>query len=139
MLRTYLANSHERVRAGELPRKSFPLFTVSFHYTTNSAPFFPWLIANSILQCYFAIYMLHIKPEVSNIGTFIIFKPAVLGATIFKTKMKRNWISKFLRYLLAIRDGLRDLVRFVQFKKREKHPRRSVNFSKVAGFSLQLY
>ena len=31
---------------------------------------------------------------------------------------------------------LRDLVPFVQFKKCEKHPWRSVNFSKVAGFSL---
>ena len=31
-------------------------------------------------------------------------------------------------------DALRDLVPFVQFKKREKHPRRSVNFSKVTGF-----
>ena len=30
---------------------------------------------------------------------------------------------------------MRDLVVFVQFKKREKHPLRSVNFSKVAGFS----
>ena len=30
-------------------------------------------------------------------------------------------------------DALRDLVPFVQFKKREKHPWRSVNFSKVAG------
>ena len=30
-------------------------------------------------------------------------------------------------------DVLRDLVPFVQFKKREKHPWRSVTFSKVAG------
>ena len=30
---------------------------------------------------------------------------------------------------LLICDGLRDLVPFVQFKKREKHPWRSVNFS----------
>ena len=30
-------------------------------------------------------------------------------------------------------DALRDLVLFVQFKKREKHPWRSVNFSKVAA------
>ena len=30
---------------------------------------------------------------------------------------------------------LRDLVPFVQFRKREKRPWRSVNFSKVAGFS----
>ena len=35
--------------------------------------------------------------------------------------------------------ALRDLVQFIQFKKREKHPWRSVNFSKVAGWSLQLY
>ena len=33
-------------------------------------------------------------------------------------------------------DALRDLILFVQFKKREKHPWRSVNFSKVAGWSL---
>ena len=31
-------------------------------------------------------------------------------------------------------DALRDLVPFVQFKKREKHPWRSVTFSKVADF-----
>ena len=33
-------------------------------------------------------------------------------------------------------DALSDLVPFVQFKKCEKHPWRSVNFSKVAGFSI---
>ena len=33
---------------------------------------------------------------------------------------------------------LRDLVPFVQFKKREKHPWRSVTFSKVAGTHLIL-
>ena len=32
-------------------------------------------------------------------------------------------------------DALRDFVSFVQFKKREKYPWRSVNFSKVASFS----
>ena len=31
-------------------------------------------------------------------------------------------------------DVLRDLVPFAQFKKREKHPWRSVTFNKVAGF-----
>ena len=35
---------------------------------------------------------------------------------------------------LNVCDALRDLVPFVQFKKREKHPWRSDNFSKVAGF-----
>ena len=33
-------------------------------------------------------------------------------------------------------DALPNLVLFVQFKKREKHPWKSVNFSKVAGFNL---
>ena len=32
-----------------------------------------------------------------------------------------------------MRDALRDLVPSAQFKKLEKHPWRSVNFSKVAG------
>ena len=36
-------------------------------------------------------------------------------------------------FSVLIYDVLRDLVPFVQFKKREKHPWRSVNFSKVAG------
>ena len=35
-------------------------------------------------------------------------------------------------------DVLRNLVPFVQFKKREKHSWRSVNFSKVAGLKLTL-
>ena len=35
---------------------------------------------------------------------------------------------------VIICDVLHDLVPFVQFKKREKQPWRSVTFSKVAGF-----
>ena len=41
-----------------------------------------------------------------------------------------------LLILLNICDVLYDLVPFVQFKKREKHPWRSVTFSKVTGFSV---
>ena len=37
--------------------------------------------------------------------------------------------------VLAICGALRDLIPFVQVKKREKHPWRSVTFSKVAGVS----
>ena len=36
--------------------------------------------------------------------------------------------------VLKICGALRDFVPFVQFKKRVKHPWRSVNFSNVAGF-----
>ena len=35
---------------------------------------------------------------------------------------------------MSICDVLHDLLLFVQFKKHEKHPWRSVIFSKVAGF-----
>ena len=42
-------------------------------------------------------------------------------------------MSKTVAILIRICDALRDLVPFVQFKKREKHLWRSVNFSKVAG------
>ena len=42
-----------------------------------------------------------------------------------------------LRFTMNVKvnncDALRNLIPFVQFKKREKHPWRSVNFSKVAG------
>ena len=33
-------------------------------------------------------------------------------------------------------DALLDLVPFVRFKKHEKHPWRSVTFSKVAGYNI---
>ena len=39
----------------------------------------------------------------------------------------------------SICDVLRDLVSFVQFKKHEKQPWKSVTSSKVADYSLQLY
>ena len=35
------------------------------------------------------------------------------------------------------RNALHNLVPFTYFKKREKHPRSSVTFNKVVGFSLQ--
>ena len=43
-------------------------------------------------------------------------------------------LSVILVYMSVIYDALRDLVPFAQFKKRENHPWRSVNFNKVAGF-----
>ena len=59
-----------------------------------------------------------------------------------KRKLERKTIvyhKTFPGVIQSICGALRDLVAFVQFKKREKQPRRSVNFLKVAGFSLQLY
>ena len=58
----------------------------------------------------------------------------------WQSEMKRGFILnqnlKAKNLLIeSICVALRDLIPFVQFKKREKHPWRSVNFSKVAGFS----
>ena len=46
-------------------------------------------------------------------------------------------VSKFVRqsYIYNICGALHNMVPFVQFKNRGKHPWRSVTFSKVAGFS----
>ena len=41
--------------------------------------------------------------------------------------------KKLFSIRLIICDDLHDLIPFVQFKKREKHPWWSVTFSKVAG------
>ena len=43
-------------------------------------------------------------------------------------------MKKLSHYEKNVYDALRDLVSFAQFKKREKHPWRSVTFSKVAGW-----
>ena len=57
-------------------------------------------------------------------------------------QIKPVMITQLLPFLLTANwkynkgDALRDLVPFVQFKKREKHPWRSVTFGKVVDFSL---
>ena len=43
------------------------------------------------------------------------------------------YVKFFIFSKYVIYDVLRDLVPFVQFKKSEKHPWRSVTLSKVAG------
>ena len=62
--------------------------------------------------------------------------------SLFKCQVTMSWKSL---NLILVRLGnhtdlrtdsgaLRDLVQFVQFKKRERHPWRSVNFRKVASY-----
>ena len=48
-------------------------------------------------------------------------------------KNKVTTLGKFLSAFGLSCDALHDLVPFIQFKKREKHPWRSITFSKVAG------
>ena len=54
-------------------------------------------------------------------------------------KILRTLVAMKINRLLSTWWTLLDLVPFVQFKKREKNPWRNVNFSKVPGWSLQLY
>ena len=54
---------------------------------------------------------------------------------VFSTILIENSLRTATKYFVFffICDALHDLVPFVQFKTREKHPWRSVTFSKVAG------
>ena len=56
------------------------------------------------------------------------------AALFVKMTMKKK-LPNFASNIKQICGALRDLIPFLQFKKREKHPWRSVTFSKVAGFS----
>ena len=60
-----------------------------------------------------------------NVGPLII--------EIVHKKGKNIFISTHYKQPAGIYDALRDLVSFWQYKKREKHPWRSVTLSKVAG------
>ena len=73
------------------------------------------------------IYMAYLASFFVIIKSIVVARGVNFGAKVTKSM-----------YLL-ICGALHDLVPPVQFKKREKHPWRSVTFSKVAGFSLQLY
>ena len=55
------------------------------------------------------------------------FLPEVV-VSYFERSLNKSCKKKKKKYIC---DALRDLVSFARFKKREKHPRRSVNFSKV--------
>ena len=62
-----------------------------------------------------------------------------IGYTKFNIFDETRQLQKILIHNRFTCDALRDLVPLVQFKKREKHPWKSVTFSKIAGFSLKLY
>ena len=56
----------------------------------------------------------------------------LLNNTFFIVNTKSS-VTHVFKVLWPIFGALSDLVPFVQFKKRKKHPWRSVNFRKVAG------
>ena len=69
--------------------------------------------------------ILHFVGVVSPIITNSNYSPITFIYVVSKHKLKTK--------VFSICDALRDLVAFVQFKKREKHLWRSVTFSKVSG------
>ena len=54
----------------------------------------------------------------------------IFGIEMVVLKKVKQGLTSDYQYI----DVLRDFMPFAQFKKREKHPWRSVTFSKVAGF-----
>ena len=62
-----------------------------------------------------------------------ILKGYLVGAKITKRDTEVSKVMVNIIKFVSICDVLRDLVPSAQFKNREKHPWRSVNFSKVAG------
>ena len=86
---------------------------------------------------FLATYFLEVTAVVSPFA--ILEVKIASNINIFKAislKQKRKSVTEviYLSFiLLKFCGALRDLVPFVQFKKHEKHPWRSVTFSKVAG------
>ena len=56
---------------------------------------------------------------------------SIRSTVVLGKDLQDSRAQKFSRYIC---DVLRDLVPFVQFKKREKYPWRSVTFSEMEGF-----
>ena len=87
--------------------------------------------------------------NVHFIGNFRILEHQVLGASggvtatqkpPAKFDIPKKTLDTSLQWPKShICDALQHLVPFEQFKKCKQHPWRSVTFSKVAGFRLQLY
>ena len=93
----------------------------------------------------FLIQFLKIRPLELQSGQFFFASLLLLEMHLWgllKVEIKSEKIRNVFILIVRIQnvifveicDVLCDLVPFVQFKKREKHPRRSVNFNKVAGF-----
>ena len=59
--------------------------------------------------------------------------------SMLQTKLKRETFHLKTKKTPNKCDVLRNLVSFVQFKKHENYPWRSVTFGKDAGINLQLY
>ena len=79
-------------------------------------------------------YRWNTQKERQNCG-YVRNRGVLVGKHIGSNRVNLDSSSEFTAYkkysIAYVFDALRDLVPFAQFKKREKHPRRSVTFSKV--------
>ena len=122
--------SHFQVKSPLFLRSDNSKFLGNFHvevpffYNFQTLPMISWLSPGM-----FSFF--------KTIDYFKNFK----GVCYFMSNLYSSWFFEyFVNFHQLTCDVLRDLVPFVLYKKREKHPWRSVNFSsKVADFSLQLY
>ena len=75
-----------------------------------------------------------------NVTIISVFRKMFYPQTILLyIRMNTCRLQRVTKSFFTVKcDALRDLVPLVQFKNREKHPWRSVNFSKVASWSLQV-
>ena len=72
-----------------------------------------------------------IPPENIRKPNIFLFSGGVFRFSYFIETDQWYKMGFLVFLLLSIFDVLRDLVPFVQFKKRKKHPWRSITFSKV--------
>ena len=110
------------------------LNSVTLRFIVTSLPFSFFPLPNiptiHFLQCYTIVQLPNTyKSPLSNLRNFL--------AIVSHLRMMKNalYLTSKSFFVHKICGVLRDLVAFAQFKKREKHPWRSVNFSKVAGYA----
>ena len=99
------------------------------------------MILNTYVKCYLACTVILGSPS----GKFGHIQALFKGILTHIQNLLYPWYVSITKHIQTLRyihnticDALRNLVPFVQFKKRKKHPWRSVNFSKVAGLKLTL-
>ena len=98
--------------------------------------------------CAGVLFLLKLQAVGHNINIKLLIRSFIEALFINKiqafctiyTPFTHNWkVYQFLMPSANICDTLHDLIPFIQFRKRKKHASTSITFSKVAGFSLQLF
>ena len=110
-----------------------------FRMLVLSAPNEKWVKNNYELNLWGGKMEVNVKFYM-NVTIISVFRKMFYPQTILLyIRMNTCRLQRVTKSFFTIKcDALRDLVPLVQFKNREKHPWRSVNFSKVASWSLQV-